>query len=372
MIMAASGSNSSLAVNLASDQAHPDLYPRIAGKVDANKFKNVVITARNCAELGSMYSTDGIPGYGASFLRVVQNSPLFVVLCMLTEDVGFRTALGIPEAFSLFDLPTMVDPVTKVPYVVNVQADIVWAALAFIHNTWGVKYGLTMTLNVSEMPDAEFYQLLGRMQITPKDTEDIMTHRKAHPEAVNTVFNALIRQSALLAAVVAKDKQRKEVVVPRPEDLPSVPESAPEDPAATGDANPSEEVVVVAPDDEASDHAIGNESRKISNAEIADELCDYVMRRANANVVFSEDNAQHFCEVIRQTLHELTEAGTIIAEMDPYSQANMIGSSSALTIAFAYTLLSAENNAYLERLVDALLLVSEPDEQADDEPGPSE
>jgi hypothetical protein len=321
----------------------PDLYPLIRGKVDDGRFTELTVTREDCMALGRMYNTDGIKGYASSVLRVVRNSPLFAVMIMLVDDPGFRAALGIgDEGLNLLELPVFVDA-NETVYACDVPADVVWASVAFIQNTWGVKYGIAAKFDPAAMSDYDFEHFVARLKFAPEDEQAVLAARKTAPDAVNTVFCALVRQSALFGSAVQKHAAANAAP---PVDLLDLP-SAPQDPPG----EPSEQPV--------SERQELPESRQISNAAIAEEVCLVIRDRCARSGRFAPHHADHFCETVRNTLKALeTENGGVhIAQMDGYAQGTMLATNSAMAITFAFTLMSGNNNPFLNNLIDAYLMI---------------
>lgn len=330
-------------------------FPRVRATVDAARGKvlSVQMSRTDYMQLGRMYSTEGMPGYGGSLMRVVANSPLFFLLKMLLDDPGFRVGVSAHEHFDLLSLPTMEDPELDVLYVVNVPADMVWAALAFAVGHWGKQYGVGVLRYASQMDEAEFVQFLGRFQYVEADERAILAARRDAPAAVNTVYDAILRSAALLAVVVKNQSQVETDVGKRQPD----PSDLPDAPAGPVDNEPPPYV----PEDEQKQPK--PELRQISNEEVADELCVFITKRSERAPEAMRQNVAGFCQTVRRTLAEFEKNGLHVAEMDGYTQGKYLESGAAQAVAMAYTLGSAERNPYLLRLVDAFLLVD-----ADPEP----
>lgn len=323
----------------------PDLYPVIRAKIDHGRFSEITLTREDCCALGRMYNTDGIKGYASSVLRVVRNSPLFAVIVMLTDDMGFRAALGIPEEFQLLELPVFTDKDGTV-YQTCVPADIVWAAVGFIQNTWGVKYGISAKFDPASMSDYEFAHFIARLKFVPEDEKAILAARKEAPNAVNTVLCALVRQSALMAGVV---KKYAETPAPPPVDLLNLPEAP--------TSAPTEEPEQAKPAEEKAELP---EPRQIPNKVIADEVCALIQERCKrSGSRFTQNNVDNFCETLRSAVAALESEGidTNIAEMDGFRQGTLLATNSALAVTFAFTLMGADPNPFLDDLINAYLMI---------------
>ncbi len=338
------------------------MFPRVRATVDAARGKvlSVQLTKTDFMQLGRMFSTDGIPGYGASMLRVVAASPLFYLLKMLLDDPGFCVGLSVPEHFDLLSLPTMRDNELDVTFVMNVPADMVWAALAFAVEYWGKSYGVGALRYTSQMDEAEFIQFLGRFQYIPADEQAIVNARRTAPEAVNTVYDALLRSSALLAVVVKNQSKVSDNVGDRPacddpNDLPDVPTEPPADDEDLADAEEKPKKPVL---------------RQLTNEEVADELCAFILSRSERAPEAMRDNAPRFCQTVRKLLGEFAKNGLNVAEMDGFTQGKYLESGAAQAVAMAYTMCSAEHNPYLVNVIDTFLLAEphkadEPDKEWD-------
>lgn len=335
------------------------MFPRVRASLDAAKTRvlAVQVTRTDFMQLGTMYSTDGMASYGGSLMRVVLQSPLFYVLKMLLDDPGFRVGVAVHEHFDLLALPTMADKHLGVTYVVNVPADMVWAALAFIVCHWGKEYGVGLLRYTSEMNAAEFAQFLGRFQYTPDDVQAITEARCRDPAAVNAVYDAILRSSALLAVVVKKQSAPPINVGDRdpamPGDLPDAP-SGPVADASEAESEPAKEETPHVP-------------RRITNEEAAEELCAFIVRRSESAPEAMRKNAPFFCETVRATLAEFTQKGVNLAEMDAFTQGKHLEAGAALAVSMAYTLCSLNRNPYLVQLIDLLLMARTP---APGEPDP--
>ncbi len=299
-----------------------DVARRIDGKVNESAFDDLNITRLDCMQLGSMFSTEGIPGYGASVLRVVQDSVLHGVMARLLADPGFCAALSVEHSFSLEALPLMAGDVPGEMYMLNVPSDVVWATLIFIMKIWGKAYGMTFAMSVAHKTDAEYEEMLARFNYPQPDIDAILAARKKNPEGVDTVFDVIIRQSALFAATVKEHRTK----LPADPDVP-----APADPV---ESEPPQD----APP----------EPRRVPNDEIADEVCrEITARRAHPDL----------CVGVRHTLDELTEKGMNISDMDRFTQSRFFESNVAGAVVFAYTLFGGpENNPYFARAIDALVV----------------
>ncbi len=326
-------------------------FPRVRATVDAARGKvlSVQMSKTDFMQLGRMYSTAGMPGYGGSLMRVVAHSPLFFLLKMLLDDPGFRVGVNAHEHFDLLSLPTMADPELDVLYVVNVPSDMVWAALAFAVGHWGKQYGVGVLRYASQMDEAEFVQFLGRFQYVETDERAILAARRDSPAAVNAVYDALLRSSALLAVVVKNQSQVETDVGKRKQD--PNPADLPDAPSGPVDNEPPPYV----PEDEQKPPK--PELRQISNGEVADELCAFIAKRSERAPEPMHQNIEGFCQTVRRTMAEFEKNGLHVAEMDGYTQGKYLESGAAQAVAMAYTLGSAERNPFLLRLVDAFLLV---------------
>jgi len=316
---------------------------RVSGALPDAPLRNVELSRLDCIQLGAMFSTDGIPGYGASYLRVVYESKLYTVVSRLLEDDVFRAALKVPEGFSLDALPLMAGDVEGELYVCNVPADVVWAAILFITQTWGKQHGITIRASVANQSQAEFCEMLGRLNFSRADVDRIMAARAEHAESVDAVFDALVHQSALLAAAVEQDRTR-----PPPASVPS--DAAPPDPDAAGPSGSA---------DQPGPPPQIPPSRQASNDKIAQEVCDALAERLQGT--WGEQGITDLSANVCRALADFTSKGISISEMTGYTQANVFNTSVALAVVFAYTIFgSFENNEYARRVVDALAMREAP------------
>lgn len=326
-------------------QTRESLAQRLKGRIDTDAFEHVTVTRLDCIRLGKMFSTEGIPGYGASVLRVVQGTALHIVMEKLLQDFGFRGALNLDADFALDALPTMPGDVPGETFIVNVPSDIVWASLAFIMNTWGSQYGLTFVTSVAQRTHDELATMLARLDFFPDDIDKILAARKEKPDGVDAVFDALFRQSALLALVVNR-QSRREYVPPAPQEH----APAPDEGCSSAHAPPEPETEQDPP------------PRQITNEEIAEEVCALIVDRHASSG--NQDIVRELCKSVRACMKEYAAKDMHIAEMDAFIQSNSMASGVAVAVVFAYTMFGKENNAYMDNIINAL--ITAPPSEADD------
>lgn len=339
----------------------PSVAARVAPALPDAPLAGLELSRLDCLQLGAMFSTEGIPGYGASYLRVVQDSKLDQVVRRLVADPVFRTALKLPNEFSVEELPLMAGDVEGELYVCNVPSDVVWATILFINQTWGRAHGIAYRTSVAHQTPDEFREMLGRFQFAGPDIERIMAARAAHAESADAVFDALLSQSVLFASGLEERKKRtaqdaeQEAAQDTDPDAPGPSDRAP------GPGAPPVQIPA---------------ARQASNDAIATEVCAEIAARLRGE--WGEQGMAELCTNVRRALDDFTSKGISVNEMTGFTQANVFNTSVALSVVFAYTLFGPfTGNEYARRLVDALIMreapsgaSSEPEDEAAPEPDP--
>jgi hypothetical protein len=292
---------------------------------------DLTVSIHDMLQLGSMYlPSDGDDIWDDS-MRVAVDSVVYRALVLLGKDPGFRAAMKLDDTTFFDAYEQYVDADTGIHYIINVPSECVWCAISFVKNLFFVGVEGGSPDYFVGMTRSDMYRFLHRIAFDAKSIENIMIHYDSHPQVVTSILNAITSQS--VHSLVANELQKNKEV---PDVHPAVSETE----QAPEQAEQTVEKPLVIPNNEVCKLVCQEIRTKLPGTPMAEMLCEHVTDVLDA---FSRHGTE--------TMH--------IANMDGYAQAKLFNATIAQAIVYGYAL-SGPNNKYNERIMNALLLIDEP------------